>query len=466
MYDQDDESFDSNLKKDIERFERFLRGEELGYLDVDRFEALIDHYLINSQYQKAIKCAQNAIQMFSFEPSFRLRLAQALSTTGKLKEALNVLSNITQSFGIECELLLTKATIFSQLKDAKRAIRYFEEALVIAPKEERDEVYLDLAMEYENLNQHKKAIQVLKRAIAENPQNEGAIYELAYCFERLGKHDTAIKTYTKFIEENPYSYTCWYNLGNAYSKIENHEKAIWAYDYCLLINPDFGAAHFNLGNVYLSEEKYRKAIESFEKCMEVDGDDPVALCYIGEAYEQLNELSLARMFYQRSIDMAPMMADAWLGMGIVIDLEGETFNALPFLLKAIELDPKNASYYHVIAGAYEKLNELDAAIENYEHSLLLEPTDEECLDNLMSMLLENDPLEAYRFILSFEENFGINPRTPLWITNVYYYLGRKTDALYYFREFFEENRTQALELFELNPRFKEDDAFKPFLESE
>ncbi|CAN0090023.1 unnamed protein product, partial [Chrysoparadoxa australica] len=250
------------------------------------------------------------------------------------------------------------------------------------------------------------------------------------------------------------------------AKVENHEKAIWAYDYCLLINPDFGAAHFNLGNVYLTEEKFRKAVESFEKCMEVDGDDPVALCYIGEAYEQLNELSLARMYYQRSIDMAPMMADAWLGMGIVIDLEGETFNALPFLLKAIELEPKNASYYHVIAGAYEKLNELDVAIENYEHSLLMEPSDEECLDNLMSMLLVNDPLEAYRFIHAFEENFGTNTRTPLWITNVYYYLGRKTDALYYFREFFEKNKALALEIFELNPQFREDEAFKPFLESE
>ncbi len=43
MYNQDDESFEGNLKQDIERFEEFLKGGDLGYLDVDRIESLIDH---------------------------------------------------------------------------------------------------------------------------------------------------------------------------------------------------------------------------------------------------------------------------------------------------------------------------------------------------------------------------------------------------------------------------------------
>jgi tetratricopeptide (TPR) repeat protein len=466
MFDNEEDSFDGYLKKDIERFELFLQGQDLGYLDGDRLEALIDHYLISSQYQKAIKCAEYALTLFSFEPVFHLRLAQALSTCGKLNEALNVINGIDQSFGHECEFNLTKASLFSQLKDSKGAIRYFKESLKHASEEEKDEIFLDLAMEYENANDHDKAIEVLKQAILLNPGNEGAIYELAYCYDRLGDNENAIKSYSDFIDENPYSYTSWYNLGNAYSKKEDYEKAVWAYDYCLLINPDFGAGHFNLGNAYLSQEKYRLAIEQFLKCMEVDGDDPVALCYIGECYEQLNELSLARMFYQRSIDMAPMMADAWLGMGIVMDLEGKTFEALAFLLKALELDPKNPSYYHVLAGAYEKLNELELADENYLICLKMEPSDEECLDNYMESLLETRPLDASAFILEFEEKYGLNPRTPLWITNVYWHLGQKTESLYYFRAFFEKDPVAAIEIFDLNPDLKKEKAFKTFLDSE
>ena len=161
-----------------------------------------------------------------------------------------------------------------------------------------------------------------------------------------------------------------------------------------------------------------------------------------------------------------MMSDAWLGMGIVLNLEGKTFEALAFLLKALELDSKNAGYYHVLAGAYEKLNELELAKESYEQSLILDSSDEECLDNYMELLIQNDPIEAKKFILTFQENFGENERAPLWITNVYWYLGQKTDALYYFRGYFEKSPAKARELFELNPELIEDESFKPFLESE
>jgi tetratricopeptide (TPR) repeat protein len=318
-------------------------------------------------------------------------------------------------------------------------------------------------MEYENKNEYKKAIEILRQAIQHNPLNEGAINELAFCFDQLGDYDNAIKCYSDFIDENPYSYTSWYNLGNAYSKVEDFDKAIWAYDYCILINEEFGAAYFNLGNAYLSAEKFHPAIEQFQKCIEIDGDDPVALCYIGEAYEQLNELPLARLFYQQSIDMAPLLPDAWLGMGIVHDLEDKTFEALPFILKAIELDDENSSFYHVLAGAYEKMNEMDLALENYIKALELEPTDEECLSNLIEMWLEISPLDAMTYLTSFPESFGLNRIHGLWMVNVYWYLGRKSEALCYFRPIYESDAELAKELFTLNPELKSTIEFAPFI---
>ncbi|MBU2019314.1 MAG: tetratricopeptide repeat protein [Bacteroidetes bacterium] len=463
MFDNEDEYYEGELSGDLESFEKYLKGGNIGYLDADRIEAVIDHYLISGQYVKAHKCAEYALTMFSFEPLFHLRLAQSLSAMGKLKEALNILATIERQTENDCEFLLTKAAIFSQLKDSKRAIGYFSSALKLANPEDKDEIYLDLAMEYENSNDYKKAIEILRQAIKHNPLNEGAIYELAYCFDQLGDYDKAIKCYSDFIDENPYSYTSWYNLGNAYSKIEDFDKAIWAYDYCILINEEFGAAYFNLGNAYLSAEKYLSAIEQFQKCIEIDGDDPVALCYIGEAYEQLDELPLARLYYQQSIDMAPLLPDAWLGMGIVHDLEGKTFEALPFILKAIELDGENSSYYHVLAGAYEKMDEMDLALENYVKALELEPTDEECLTNLLEMWLNLHPVDALSYLKDFPENFGENRIHGLWMVNVYWYLGRKTDALSYFRNLYEMDAELAKELFTLNPELKSTSEFAPFI---
>lgn len=460
MFDDEDEDFfQGDLNKDLENFEKYLKGGGMHYLDADRFEAMIDHYLIAGQYNKAITCAEYALSLFSFEPIFKLRKAQALSATGKLKEALNLVTEIEKILGNDCEWLLTKASIFSQLRDSKRAIKYFEEALSKAEDEDTDEIFLDLAMEHENIGDYVSAIDVLKRAMKQNPSNEGAIYELAYCYDQLNDHENAIKSYTDFIEENPYSYTSWYNLGNAYSKVENYEKAVWAYDYCLIINADFGPAHFNLGNAYLSMEKYRLAVESFEECMRIDGDDPVALCYIGEAYEQLEELPLAKMHYQRSMEMAPMLPDAWLGMGIVHDLEGKTLEALTFILKALELDPENAGIHHVLAGAYEKLEEFDLAKENYLLALTLDGTDTETLTNYTDMLLEHDPKSVLPFLETFENEYGVNRYLKLVQINALWVLGKKTEATYGFRALFEIDSNTAKEIFEINEDLKKVNAF-------
>ena len=451
FHDEEEEGFEVNLREDLEKFEAFLKGESIGFLDSDRLEALIDHFLINCQYVKAKACAEHAISQFSYNPIFHLRKAQAISAVGQLKEALKIINQIEKWELSSCELLLTKASIFSQLRDRKNAIRYFEEALALAEVEDRDEIFLDLAMEHVHSGDFKKAVVVLKEAIANNPHNEGAIYEIAFCYDQLGEYEQAIKCYSDFIDENPYSFTAWYNLGNAYSKLEDYEKAVWAYDYCIVINEEFGPAYFNLGSVYLSTEKFQEAIAALKKCMELDGEDAMALTYLGEAYEQLNELDEARNCYNRSVELAPALSDAWLGLGIVEDLQGKTEIALTFFHKAAELDPGNSGVYHVLAGAYEKLSDFDAADEYYRLSLELDPTDEECLSDFIALLSDSSIREAYDFISTFCDENEHNIMARVLKVNVLWLMGRKNEALTLFSACVESDKEKSTEIFTINP---------------
>lgn len=458
MFDDEDENddyFEGNLSEDLERFESFLKGGEIGFLDSDRLEAIIDHYLINNQYSKAKICAEHAISQFSFNAVLSLRLAQSMSAMGQLKEALNVISQIEKTEQPSCEISLTKASIFSQLRDSKSAIKYFKESLQLSEPEDRDEIYLDLAMEYESTNDYKEALLVLQEAIKYNPKNEGAIYEIAYCYDQIGDYQKAIKCYSDFIDENPYSFTAWYNLGNAYSKLEDFEKAVWAYDYCILINDDFGPVYFNLGNAYLSLDKYELSIDSFNKCMELDGEDPVALCYIGEAHEQLGELKLAKEFYKQSLELAPLLPDAWLGLGIIEDLEGRTREGITLINKAAELDPENAGIFSVLAGAHEKLEEFDLAREYYLVALGIDPSDEDCLTSLVNLLIKNSLKEAIIYLSEFMENNTDNTIAPILKVNLLWKTGRKAEAFILFTDCVSKDLENAKELFEIYSEFKE-----------
>ena len=457
MFDDDDENDafeDGELKKDLERFEKFLVGEPIGFIDSDRWESMIDHFLIMGQYSKALICADEALVNFSYNSTLKLRKAQAHSAMGALKESLNLLNELEREGLSSMEIFLTRASVFSQLKDSKNAIRYFKAALTEALPEDRDEIYLDLAMEYQNSGESQLAINVLREAIAENPLNEGAIYELAYCYDALGDFEASIKCYSNFIDDNPYSFTAWYNLGNAYAKLENLEKAAWAYDYCLLINDEFGPAYFNLAHTSLSLDRYTTAITYFEKCMELDGEDPLALCYIGECHEQLGNLEKAKEFYQKSIDLAPMLPDAWLGLGIVEDLEGKTKEGILLIEKAAELDPENASIYHVLAGAYEKLEQFDKAYEYYELSLALDPTEEDALLNYIELLSKESLKLAYDFLEDFNVIEGGNEILEILKVSLLWKLGRKKESIQLFKKCLNEDRDKAIEIFDIHPALK------------
>lgn len=455
MFDNDDEEdfFEGNLNEDIEQFENYLNGNgSMGFLDSDRVEVLIDHYLINSQYSKANQAADYAIYQFPYNAVYRIRKAQAMSAMGQLKEALNILNQVEKMEANSCELMLTKASVFSQLRDHKSAVKYFNEALRLSEPEDRDEIYLDLAMEYEALKDFTNAVRVLKEAMKYNPANEGAIYEIAFCYDQLGDYEKAIKCYSDFIDENPYSFTAWYNLGNAYSKMENFEKAIWAYEYCVIINEDFGPVFFNLGNAFMGLDKYNEAIEAFNMCQEIDGEDPMALCYIGECHEQLNELELATQFYNKSLELAPLLPDAWLGLGIVEDLKDNTREGITLIRKALDLDPENAGFYNVLAGAYEKIEEFKEANDLYLTSLTLDATDEDCLQSYVAMLITQTSLkETLEFIQNFELNFGKNDSRKVLEVNVYWLIGEKEIALTLFKQCVEEDLEIAKEIFEVNP---------------
>ena len=451
--DSDDNYFDGNLNEELDRFERSLKGEPLGFMDSDTLEAIIDHYLIQGNYTKANLCADIGIQQFPFLALFSLRKAQAISANGQLKEALNLLSQLEKNGNTSCEHFLTKASIFSQLRDSKTAIKYFTEALNVSEPEDKDEIFVDLAMEYEAAKDFKNAVRILKQALETNPNNEVAIYELAFCYDQMEDFDSAIKCYSDFIDENPYSFTAWYNLGNAYSKLENFEKAIWAYDYCLLINEDFSPAYFNLGNAYLSEEKYALSIQNFEKCIELDGEDGLTLCYLGECYEQLGDYVLAKKYYHESLGLMPELSDAWLGLGIVQDLEGDVVGAISFIEKAISFDPFNPGYVHVLAGALEKTSDIELANETYLSALSMDPNNDEILTDYIKFLLKNDLYkEARNYLEDLEtevESMEITRDSLLFV--VYYSYYNREDSFELLVNTHSRNREVTTEIISLFP---------------
>jgi len=465
MFENEDESSHKDLNKDLELFERYLDGQDIGFIDSDRIESIIDYYIINSQYQKGKDISDFGIKIFPYNSIFKLRKAQAMSGLGLLSNALKIINELEKIESYNAELYLTKATLLSQLRDSKNAIKYYRLALDQCSSEEKDDIYVDMAMEYEHNQNFNGAINILNEALKFNPNNEFALSELSYCYEKEDKNEEAIKEITLFIDENPYSFSAWYHLGNAYLRTEKFDKAVWAFDYSLLINDSSAPAHFNLASTYISMEKFRKSIEHFQRSLDLDGEEPMAYCYMGEAYEQLEELELAKNCYKKSIELSPTFSQAWLGLGIIEDLNDNTNEGISLFLKALEYSPDNAGIHHVLASAYEKCNKKDLADTHYKKSLELDSTDMQCLGDYMTFLISIDLNKSCEFISSFNEINGQDTQSWIWEVNVKWLTGKKQEAIGLFSISCDTDKQKALCLFDINPMFLEIPEFISLSES-
>lgn len=453
MFDDEDEFFDAQFNAELERFNKMLKDKDAYYFDPEVLEQIIDHFIIKNQLKKALTAIEFAKDQHPSFSIYDLRKAQIFSTTGKLKESLLILQMLEKLDPFNTELFITKASVFSQLRDHKKAIKYFEKALEISEETEEiedvEDIRFDLALEYENIHDYQSAIKVLSNILLSSPNNEAAIYEIAYCYERIGNFDKCIEYYNKYIDNNPYSFTAWYNLGNIYFLKNNIEKALWAYDYAIVINEDFSSAHFNMGNVYMQINDYEKALESYKNCIQIDGDDALTLSYLAEAHERLEQYDEAIKYYNKSKDINPELSEPWLGIGIIYELQGKTAEAINFLMQAVSIQPENANYRLVLGEALFKAERYLDSESELEKVLKLEPDNSDAIILISKIKAEYNLEDSLDYLLRHENINELDPKVRIYLSTLLWRSGQKTESLIIFKKEFliDSNSVKTLFLY-------------------
>ncbi|UKN03084.1 tetratricopeptide repeat protein [Paracrocinitomix mangrovi] len=470
MFDDDEEEdgFDSQFYSELERFEKMLEDKEAYYFDSEILEQIIDHFIIKNQLKKGLTAIEFAQDQHPNNNTFELRKAQIFSTTGKLKESLLILQQLEKNEPFNTEVYVTKASVFSQLRDHENAIKYFEKAIDIASDQEEDweveDIRFDLALEYESIHDYNNAIKELKKLLQASPENESAIYEIAYCYERIGDFDKCIEYYQMYIDNNPYSFTAWYNLGNIYFLKNNVEKALWAYDYSTIINEEFSSAYFNMGNTYMQIGEYQKALTAYAKCIDIDGDDALTLSYLAEAYERLERYDEALEYYEKSKSINDELAEPWLGIGIIKELQGFTTEAIQYLQRAAELQPENANYRLVLAEALYKAERFIEAENELETALQSDPKYAEAIILLARIKAEFSIEDAVDYIASLEHLSDLDSSVRIFFSVLLWQNGQKTESLLVFKKEYLIDANSAKTLFLHFPEAQEIPEFLQILD--
>jgi tetratricopeptide (TPR) repeat protein len=203
-------------------------------------------------------------------------------------------------------------------------------------------------------NTQKEMNAQVKLKIAKNPKvvvtpsRVGDITKnIALSYIAKGEEQSALDAIADAKKIFPNDYNLVISEANIYFKLGNNEKFLEGLKKAISLKPNDPSLHYNVGVLTLDQGYIKEAIGHFEKAIELKPDYGDAYNNIGVAVLKKNDAIVEEM--NKNLSNFKKYDALQLEQKVVYK------EALPFLLKASELSPKNDSLLKTLSGLYEFL---------------------------------------------------------------------------------------------------------------
>ncbi|NTV27531.1 MAG: tetratricopeptide repeat protein, partial [Methanothrix sp.] len=245
-----------------------------------------------------------------------------------------------------------------------------------------------------DMGQFEHALDSYNRALKINPRSSKALKDKANVLYRIGRYDEAIDNYKKALEINFQLIDAWYGIGNAMSKLGRYKMAISAYEEALKINTSFIDAWVGKGVALGNIDRYQEAIESFDRAIKINPLLKEALYgkYLAlqqiERGEELTKITNKVIAIRKSMEPIPLPLPAAsnISENFLVPLrddfadnffrtasefyENERFEeAITYYERAIEINPLIPDAWYERGLALYKLGFYEKALQSFEGAL-------------------------------------------------------------------------------------------------
>jgi tetratricopeptide (TPR) repeat protein len=221
---------------------------------------------------------------------------------------------------------------------------------------------------------YDKALEVLKKDVEKNPQDDEGYYLLGVIYGEKGQYEQMVDAYSKSLsiskkyekeitnQKIHYWVTLTQSGASYFKRVSNNksqdsikinlDKAANSFESAVLVMPDSGYTYYLLSLVYMSQQNYDKAIKPLENYI-AKGNTADGYVYLGSIYfdkgTRLKELYNQKKNVQDSISYM------------------ENFNkAISILEEGRTKHPNDAKLLGTLSSAYVGANKLSVAIDAFK----------------------------------------------------------------------------------------------------
>jgi len=276
-------------------------------------------------------------------------------------------------------LAMALGMAYLQQGDADKAEPWLRRVLDARPNDAEARYQLGRALL--RAGKHEAALEALKAALAHDASRTDIGVDLARAYEALGKDPEAGALYTKLLTARDPGPELRTRAGLYFARNGAPAKAAEQGARLLEADPRSAAGLYLKGEGLYATGKFGDAKQVFQRAIEIDRD-PLYLVALGRAAEavadagdrEAQDLALKSYLSAAEADPPPLLALA--GQGRLYVLRHEAAKAVPPLLAANRIDPKNAEVMFRIGEAYQELQQPGVALQWLEASTRIEPRGE------------------------------------------------------------------------------------------
>ena len=157
----------------------------------------------------------------------------------------------------------------------------------------------------------------------------------------------------------------------------DHPEAQRMFTQVLEADPTNTQALYFQGCILSEAGRYAEAIPVYEECLRHAGDDQSGhpLFNLGYAYQAVGDIRNALLAFQGATQADPMMADAWINIGRLLDDMGTHETAVECYDTALKIQPQDSMALANRGNSLKSLERYPEALTSYDMALQEDPDD-------------------------------------------------------------------------------------------
>ena len=207
--------------------------------------------------------------------------------------------------------------------------------------------------------QLEEAVVTGRIAVEQRPDSAKAQAALGYALYKVAQLDEAQQHLLLARQLDPKNLDTHQNLADVFRLQNRYDEALISYKAALDVEPSFALAHAGLGLTLFAMERYVEALDAFQQALSLEPDLPAAshlYLHMGMIAQDLGNLEMARMHFQRTVEMGLREVRPIITLARQQFSQGEGGKAIQLLQLANELiDPGNPQVISALGSIQQAL---------------------------------------------------------------------------------------------------------------